>query len=160
MLIDDIYVTPLEKIACEDCAKNKDSLYSITQRHFRDEIHAVPGDTVTSVAKEDKIDTIVINDILFPFSSYKLSNPDALERYGGIFTRHGIKRIRITGYTDDIGTEKANKELSLKRAIEIARILSLKFGIPSSAIEAEGQGISTEYQDKRKNRRVEIYIYH
>jgi outer membrane protein OmpA-like peptidoglycan-associated protein len=160
MLIDDVFVTPVEKIACADCLKTKDSLYSITQRHLRNEIQAVPVDTVKALAKEDKIDTIIINDILFPFSSYRLSNPDALERFRGIFPKQGIKRIRVAGYTDNIGTEKANKELSRKRAVEIARVLSLKFGIPSSAIEAEGQGISTEYEDKSKNRRVEIYIYH
>ncbi|HMH23626.1 MAG TPA: OmpA family protein [Puia sp.] len=160
MLIDDVFVTPVEKIACEDCSKNKDSLYSITQRHLRNEIQAVPGDTVTAIAKADKIDTLIINDILFPFSSYTLSSPDTLERFRGIFQRQGIKRIKVTGYTDDIGTEKANQELSRKRAAEIARILSLKFGISSSVIEVEGQGISTEYKDKRKNRRVEIYIYH
>ena len=83
-----------------------------------------------------------------------------LDKVKSIFTKPGIKKIHVTGFTDDAGTESYNKSLSEKRANEIARLLSLKFGIPAYRIEAEGKGISLDYADKKQNRRVEIYIYH
>jgi outer membrane protein OmpA-like peptidoglycan-associated protein len=66
----------------------------------------------------------------------------------------------VVGFTDDIGSEGYNLELSQKRAQEIARLLTEKFGLPSVLISAEGRGISKLYPTKILNRRVEIYIYH
>jgi outer membrane protein OmpA-like peptidoglycan-associated protein len=66
----------------------------------------------------------------------------------------------VVGYTDDVGSETYNLELSKKRAGEVARLLTSKFGVPPALIETEGRGISRVCPTKDLNRRVEIYIFH
>lgn len=105
-------------------------------------------------------DTLVIHNIQFDFDKYLIQNPDTLQRYRSLLTRPGIKKIQVVGFTDEIGSSTYNLDLSKKRAREIARLLSSKFGIPLALIEAEGKGISRDYPTKDLNRRVEIYIFH
>ena len=107
-----------------------------------------------------KTDTLVIHNIQFEFDRYLVDNPDTLLRYRKILTRPGIKKIEVVGYTDDKGTEAYNKDLSEKRAHEVARLLTTKFGIDPALIQTEGRGISKDYKDSNLNRRVEIYIFH
>jgi outer membrane protein OmpA-like peptidoglycan-associated protein len=66
----------------------------------------------------------------------------------------------VVGYTDDVGSETYNLDLSKKRANEVARLLTSKFAVPPALIESEGRGISTVYPTRDLNRRVEIYIFH
>jgi len=105
-------------------------------------------------------DTLIIHNIQFDFDKYLVQNPDTLQRYRSLLTRPGIKKIKVVGYTDDIGSEAYNKDLSGKRAREVGRLLSSKFAIPARIIEVEGRGISRSYPTKELNRRVEIYIFH
>jgi outer membrane protein OmpA-like peptidoglycan-associated protein len=105
-------------------------------------------------------DTLVIHNIQFDFDKYLVQNPDTLQRYKSLFTKPGIKKIRVVGFTDETGSEAYNLDLSKKRANEVARILASKFNITPALIEAEGRGISRVYKTKDLNRRVEIYIFH
>ncbi|HEY4288205.1 MAG TPA: OmpA family protein [Puia sp.] len=105
-------------------------------------------------------DTLVIHNIQFDFDKYLVQNPDTLQRYKSLFIRPGIKKIQVVGFTDETGSEAYNLDLSKKRAGEVARILSSKFNISPTLIEAEGRGISRVYRTKDLNRRVEIYIFH
>ena len=105
-------------------------------------------------------DTIIIHNIQFDFDKYLIQNPDTLERYQRLLTRPGIKKIQVVGFTDDVGSEAYNLDLSKKRANEVARLLTSKFNISPAVILAEGRGISTVYPTKDLNRRVEIYIFH
>ena len=106
------------------------------------------------------IDTLIIHNIQFDFDKYLVQNPDTLQRYRSLLTRPGIRKIQVVGYTDDIGSDAYNKDLSGKRAREVGRLLSSKFGVPTGIIEVEGRGISRSYPTKELNRRVEIYILH
>ena len=72
-------------------------------------------------------------------------------------------RIRITGHTDNVGSEKANQKLSEGRAKSVRNDL-IKRGIDGKRIEAEGKGESqpidtndTE-EGRQNNRRVEFMI--
>lgn len=116
-----------------------------------------PGEGSPAVVKTD---TIIIPSIQFDFDQYMMQHPDSLQRYRTVLTRAGIKKIRVVGFTDDVGTEAYNLDLSQKRAGEIARLLSVKFGIKAELITAEGKGISRVYPNREMNRRVEIYVYH
>lgn len=105
-------------------------------------------------------DTIILHNIQFDFDKYLVQNPDTLQRYRTLLTKPGIKKIQVVGYTDDAGSVAYNLDLSQKRALEVARLISAKFNIPAALIEAEGRGISRKYPAKSLNRRVEIYILH
>ncbi|MDF1544711.1 MAG: OmpA family protein [bacterium] len=73
-------------------------------------------------------------------------------------------RLEISGYTDNIGTTVANKELSLKRARRVRDYL-MNLGIAAERMEALGRGESNFLASndtaagRAKNRRVEI-IFH
>ncbi|MBR4431616.1 MAG: OmpA family protein, partial [Paludibacteraceae bacterium] len=72
-------------------------------------------------------------------------------------------RIRITGHTDNVGSDRANQKLSEGRANSVRDDL-IKRGINAERIEAEGKGESqpittndTE-EGRAQNRRVEFMI--
>ncbi|HEY4107418.1 OmpA family protein [Puia sp.] len=182
ILIDDLAVVPMKKPICAGYEKIKDSLYSIRRRHsdrHSEDLDPDPGDSIPnteekkvtppeqhpqrsadSIRRPPLTDTIVIHNIQFDFDKYLVQNPDTLQRYKSLLTKPGIKRIQVVGFTDDIGSEAYNLDLSKKRANEVARLLASKFDIPPALIDAEGRGISRVYPTKDLNRRVEIYIFH
>ncbi len=183
ILVDDISVVRMKGTICADYQKTKDSLYSILRRHsdnrpgdmdpdFSDTPpdttekaiappkQHIQTDTPGSLHRPPPTDTIIIHNIQFDFDKYLVQNPDTLQRYQRLLTRPGIKKIQVVGYTDDVGSETYNLDLSKKRADEVARLLTSKFDIPPALIEAEGRGISNVYPTKDLNRRVEIYIFH
>jgi len=187
ILVDDITVTPVKGTTCGTEKKVKDSLYAVTWRHSE---HWPPEGTDTLTQPDGKdasppaegtdrrvidtpktsplkpappkpvTDTIIIHNIQFDFDQYLVQNPDTLKQYKRLLTRPGIKKIRVIGFTDDIGSDAYNLDLSQKRAQEIARLLSSTFHIDPGLIKAEGKGISKEYPTRELNRRVEIYIFH
>jgi len=183
ILVDDISVIRTKGTTCAGSQKIKDSLYAILRRHSDREPGDEEPDTTDVLSDPDRkdipqhhpprstdtpklsprppvTDTLVIHNIQFDFDKYLVQNADTLQRYKSLFTRPGIKKIRVVGFTDEIGSETYNLDLSKKRAREVARILSAKFNLPPALIEAEGRGISRAYPTKYLNRRVEIYIFH
>jgi len=186
ILVDDISIVRMKGPICANYQRTKDSLYAIIRRHSDhhpgdadpdspDTLHPenTPiNDTLFGPAPRRVIDTpklshpsrptdtIVVHNIQFDFDKYLVQNPDTLLRYRRLLTRPGIKKIQVVGFTDDTGSEAYNLDLSNKRAREVARLISAKFGVPPALIEAEGRGISRDYPTKDLNRRVEIYIFH
>lgn len=160
--VDDIQVSPVEKIKCDRCSATKDSLYAASRNAPVRTEAPEPAPRVIAPAGpksiEKKIDTLVFSDILFAFGSYQLLDPKSLDQYGSILEHKDIQKLIVIGYTDDVGSASFNLELAKKRAGEIGKGIASKFNIPGSIIEIEGRGISTKYQDKSKNRRVEVYV--
>ena len=73
-------------------------------------------------------------------------------------------KISLEGYTDNIGGEAYNQDLSEKRAAAVKELLVSKRGIDGSKIQTSGHGASNPVADnataegRAKNRRVEILI--
>jgi len=157
--IDDINISPVDKIDCASCQQLSDSLYSLKLRHSSAIAEEqIDIDTISNpyVAK---IDTLILNGIYFSTGSYRINNPDEIERFRSRFERPNIRQIKIVGYTDDVGTVADNLTLSEQRAKEVSDIISSKFAIPKSLLDVSGKGITTDNLQKSKNRRVEIFIY-
>ncbi|WP_041974408.1 OmpA family protein [Geobacter sp. OR-1] len=70
--------------------------------------------------------------------------------------------LRIDAYTDSIGSQKYNFDLSLRRAIEVASYLINREGLDSSRIFVRGMGSANQLADnqtevgRKMNRRFEI----
>lgn len=107
---------------------------------------------------------IIIENLLFPIASAVL--PDSVEELEVLneFMKsrpHVI--VRIEGHTDNTGTPKANKMLSLTRA-EAVRAYMLKKGIDPKRLQAVGLGATKPIGDnttefgRKLNRRTEIVI--
>jgi outer membrane protein OmpA-like peptidoglycan-associated protein len=75
----------------------------------------------------------------------------------------GIERIRVDGHTDNVGSDKYNAGLSVRRAESVAQYL-VKVGWRDSAIERHGFGADKPVADnalpagRAQNRRVVIAV--
>ena len=104
----------------------------------------------------------------FEFNSYELSENDkhliveVAQKYTNEQSAgQNLKKIRIEGHTDHIGTDAYNNDLSYKRAQAVAEVF-IENGIATENIEVIGYGKTKMIADETeegaiKNRRVEIY---
>ncbi|MFM9908597.1 MAG: OmpA family protein [Chitinophagaceae bacterium] len=164
--VDDISIKRIEKNECHGYQQLQDSLYNITSRHIKSiaitttEKKSVLTKEVGRHALVPKIDTIRLNNIEFAFNKYTLKKPEILDAYRKQFEKPGIQKIIVLGYTDSAGSEIYNKDLSFRRAKEIAGFIHTQYRIDESLILYEGKGESIDYNEEYLNRRVEIYIYY
>ena len=108
---------------------------------------------------------IIISSIEFDFNSYKLKpqSKKILDRLIVILNKFKNYKIQIIGYTDSVGDEEYNLELSKKRAESVYKYL-IQHDIDPARLTFTGMGeanpIDTNDTDegRRRNRRVEFYL--
>jgi outer membrane protein OmpA-like peptidoglycan-associated protein len=101
----------------------------------------------------------------FDFDDYRLNKED--ERYiqemTEIIRQNKRVKVKLTGHTDNVGTEEYNMELAFERAKKIGMIL-LKNGVPKRKIklvakgEIEPMSNNETSEGRAKNRRVEMQL--
>lgn len=116
-------------------------------------------------------------DTAFRFGDDTLSSEGRLAviEMAGLIQMRKVKdlRVLVTGHTDRVGSEKANRDLSRRRAMAVKKVL-VDGGVPAGAIEVVGKGASqpvTQREDcpdrlvkcelidcLRKDRRVEVQV--
>lgn len=109
--------------------------------------------------------TLSLERVMFDFGEIKWlpSSEDELENLYSFLKENPKTKIEITGYTDNVGSEKYNVELSLSRAKAIANYL-IQRGIAADRLKCIGMGSANPVSDnttdegREKNRRVEIKI--
>ncbi len=86
--------------------------------------------------------TVELNNIYFEFDSYELSqkSKNEINKIADFLTQNPKVKIEIGGYTDEIGSESYNKELSRKRAGAVYDKLILRHGVDKEKIEVVGYG--------------------
>lgn len=106
-----------------------------------------------------------LNNVFFDFNKATLT-PESYKELNQLTSFMKAQKtmvIEIAGYTDNVGTEEANLELSQERADAIRDYL-LKRGVHARKIVAKGYGsadpvAANDSQEGRKlNRRTEIHI--
>jgi outer membrane protein OmpA-like peptidoglycan-associated protein len=110
-------------------------------------------------------DSFRLNRIFFEFNSSELlaASFSELDTLANIMINSAKLRIEIRGHTDNIGTERYNKKLSVERAASVYNYLISK-GIDKSRMKYRGFGTQVPIADnetdegRRLNRRVEIII--
>jgi outer membrane protein OmpA-like peptidoglycan-associated protein len=140
--------------------------------------YEINGQQVASLNSENTTDIYYLKkslepiftmpDVFFDFNSAKLkpSMLKVLDRLVDLIKQNKNYNLKIEGYTDNVGKEDYNLNLSQKRAEAVKNFL-LENGI-SNSINAKGLGESNPKFDninettKAKNRRVDIYFitYH
>jgi outer membrane protein OmpA-like peptidoglycan-associated protein len=101
----------------------------------------------------------------FAFDSTELTqrNRELLSRIAGILLVSKGYGLSVFGYTDDVGTQEYNQQLSRRRAKAVEDYL-VHAGIDSGVINSKGYGKTsplvngTSAEDRAKNRRVEIAL--
>jgi len=87
----------------------------------------------------------------------------AVSRLAGTLREVGIDRVRVDGHTDNVGSDKYNAGLSLRRAESVAQYL-VGVGWRDDAIERHGFGAEKPVADnttpigRAQNRRVVIAV--
>jgi outer membrane protein OmpA-like peptidoglycan-associated protein len=108
---------------------------------------------------------LTLGDVLFDTGKADL-NPGAsrnLDKLVQFLTEHDDRRVEIDGYTDSVGTDSFNVDLSQRRADTVKAVLVSR-GIDSSRIVTRGYGkdfqvaSNSEASGRQLNRRVEIVI--
>jgi outer membrane protein OmpA-like peptidoglycan-associated protein len=109
-----------------------------------------------------------VPDVLFDFNKATLK-PGFAEMMTGLYEEYRGQvrpdRIVVTGHTDNVGSDKYNQKLSLKRAQSVKQHMVKVGGIKAAIIETIGAGESMPIADnsteegRSKNRRVVIKVY-
>lgn len=109
--------------------------------------------------------TLTLGDVLFDTGKARL-NPGAarkLDQLAQFLNEHKDRRVQIDGFTDSVGSEAYNDDLSKRRADAVEAALTER-GIDASRIGTEGYGkaypvASNDNAGGRQlNRRVEVVI--
>jgi outer membrane protein OmpA-like peptidoglycan-associated protein len=108
---------------------------------------------------------LTLGDVLFETGRADLSAGASrnLDRLVQFLTDHPERRVEIDGYTDSIGTDSFNLDLSQRRADTVKSVL-VNRGIDSSRVATRGYGkdfgvaSNAESAGRQLNRRVEIVI--
>jgi outer membrane protein OmpA-like peptidoglycan-associated protein len=108
---------------------------------------------------------LTLGDVLFETGSATLS-PGAgrnMDRLVQFLTDHPERMVQIDGFTDSIGTDSYNQDLSQHRA-DAVRYQLVSRGISSARISTQGYGkaypvaSNSESSGRQLNRRVEVVI--
>jgi len=109
--------------------------------------------------------TFVLDNVEFDFgkATLRAGSYSTLDDLVDYLKRKPSERIEIGGYTDNVGSNEKNIQLSLERAKSIVTYLIAK-GISNDRLEAKGYGVEDPIEDnsteegRQKNRRTEVKI--
>jgi outer membrane protein OmpA-like peptidoglycan-associated protein len=170
--IDDIKLTPLNRAEhlCTEAETIQAEEYEFNVRHNKLDrliyIYTKNPPAVSPAPKTlvQRIDTLVIPDVLFATNSYTLSvrANSLLDSLSAKAKDLQIDSLVVEGHTDNQGSVTLNQKLSENRAASVAGYLRPQFTKP---LFTRGLASDNPVADNRtavgrqKNRRVEIYIY-
>ena len=121
------------------------------------------------IAKKTPDATIVADGLLFEFNSAKINEEEAskqMDKLSKILSGpSNIDKIVVEGHTCSMGDEAYNKDLSERRASNIAQVLKTKFKLDGSQVIPVGYGEARPVASnqtkasRKKNRRVVFKIF-
>jgi outer membrane protein OmpA-like peptidoglycan-associated protein len=105
------------------------------------------------------------SSITFGYNSSNLTSQaiSALDSVAGILNKYPESTIKVTGHTDDIGSDAYNQGLSERRASSVSGYLS-QHGVNYARLSQQGMGermpkvANTTEESRAQNRRVELAI--
>jgi len=108
---------------------------------------------------------LTLGDVLFDTGKAELNSGASrkLDQLSQFLSQHPDRRVQIDGFTDSVGSDGYNEELSRRRADAVKSAL-LTRGIDSSRITTQGYGkafpvaSNTDSGGRQLNRRVEVVI--
>jgi outer membrane protein OmpA-like peptidoglycan-associated protein len=106
-----------------------------------------------------------MSDVLFDTAKYSLrpAAREKLARVAGILAGHPGLRLQVEGYTDSVGSDEYNQQLSEHRAGSVRDYLT-QAGIPTASVTAKGFGKTLPVASnstsggRQQNRRVELVV--
>jgi outer membrane protein OmpA-like peptidoglycan-associated protein len=144
----------MQKAADADAARDQATQQTAAVQAELDALKAKPTDRGL---------VLTLGDVLFDTGK---ANPGAsrnLDQLVAFLTDHPERRVEIDGYTDNVGTDSFNLDLSQRRADTVRSVL-VNRGIDSARIATRGYGkdfgvaSNVDSGGRQLNRRVEIVI--
>jgi len=170
--IDEAYLIPLnpQEKMCPSADSVRTSEYEMNERHNllqkQSYVYSKNPPPVIFSPKTvlQRIDTLVIPDVLFATNSFRLNRNagDLLDSFMNTTRNLIIDSVVVEGHTDSVGSYSANQVLSTNRAKAVADYLQVHI---KSVFRTAGWASDKPVADNRtaagrqKNRRVEIYLY-
>ena len=121
----------------------------------------------TVLQTRDTARGLIVNmsDVLFDTGKFTLraGAREKLARVAGILAGHPGLQMQVEGYTDSVGSEAYNQQLSEHRATSVRDYLT-SAGIPAASVTAKGLGktlpVATNdtASGRQQNRRVELVV--
>jgi outer membrane protein OmpA-like peptidoglycan-associated protein len=124
-------------------------------------------ETIAETKRTDEGVIVTLKEkILFDFNKFELKSEaiPVLIKLAKILEKSPNTNMTIEGYTDNIGTTRANILISKKRAETVERFL-INNGVASKRIKTNGLGqinpvsANSTPEGRAKNRRVELHIF-
>lgn len=151
------------EVSMNDSGIDTNNNYKPTPQFEPNKVYNNQLDTTISKNNVIKNDTLVLPDILFEFGKARLlkEHYSELETIVYSLVTSPDTTITIEGFTDSIGNDEKNQQLSIDRANAVATFL-IGNGIDKSRIKTYGYGETRPVDDngseigRSKNRRVEI----
>lgn len=173
--IDDVRFTPVNnhEMICNTRDSTKAAIYAENERHNVLEKRIayyrknVPAELKMPSTILQRIDTLIIPDILFATGSAKLYEKtySVLDSFCQQLTSKNIDSIRVDGHTDSVGTLIFNNRLSADRAGAVSSYIIQQANVDSDKLlvryYAYLRPVATNLtsQGRQRNRRVEIFLY-
>ena len=115
--------------------------------------------------RDDLLKITLQNQVLFAFNKADIqpSFDPILTKLADVLKKYDQSDATVVGYTNSVGSEAYNKELSLRRAQAVVADLVAK-GVPASRLRADGMGEASPVASndteagRQLNRRVEILV--
>ncbi|SFV75169.1 Outer membrane protein A precursor [hydrothermal vent metagenome] len=115
--------------------------------------------------KHSKYQKLTGLTIKFKYKSFDITDDskESIDLLTKLLNDNPSYNVKIVGYTDNVGSAKYNKKLSLKRALAIKELL-VENGIEEERIQAIGMGEANPIasnatsEGRAKNRRIEIIL--
>jgi len=164
--IDDVCLYPKDSMPlCPDYEKLRTELYNLKRRHTLHKKNIFPPVIDDDLEKRIDVDTIRLSVFLFEFNSaiFDQHQKMILDSILSKISKEDIEKVEILGFTDSIGTEAYNLELSIKRAEAIKQVFK-EFGYPDKKTDIKGFGEyhpaapNSDEKGRKKNRRAELVI--
>lgn len=170
--LDSISLTPLnpQEHLCMQADSVKEEEYNLNVRHSMLDrmiyVHTKNPPPVEPLPKTivQRVDTLVIPDVLFATDSYALGGEvkQLLDAFAQKVKNYNIDSLVVEGHTDSQGTPAHNQTLSGNRAASVADYLVQTLRCP---VAIRGWASEKPVADNRtaegrqRNRRVEIYLF-
>ena len=113
----------------------------------------------------DRGQVVTFGDVLFDTgkADLKYGSQRQFQQLADFLNDNPERKVRVEGFTDDVGSEGTNQRLSERRAASVARALT-KLGVDPQRIFTQGYGEEYAVADngnaagRQQNRRVEVIV--
>jgi outer membrane protein OmpA-like peptidoglycan-associated protein len=115
--------------------------------------------------KTERGEVVTFSDVLFDTgkADLKYGSQRQLQQLADFLNNNPERKVRVEGFTDNVGSESANQALSEHRAASVAGALSRR-GVDRRRILTQGLGVQYPIADngnaagRQHNRRVEVIL--